>query len=353
MEKLKKIAISPQLTVRQVLQHIDGTGERTLFVIDGSGVIMGSVTDGDIRRWILKGKRLGEPISKVMFKNPVTVNEDYNLEEIKNLMVSRRMDCVPVLNKKRELVSSVRWIDLFGKKIPKQKIHGLPVILMAGGEGKRLHPFTSVLPKPLMLIGQKTIVERIIDNFIEFGCKEFYLSINYKANLIKAYFTDLPKQAYKIKYILEDKPLGTAGSLVFLKDKINTTFCVSNCDVLVNADLSDIVKFHKKSRNAMTLVGSMKHFTIHYGVCKVEKNGILQRIEEKPEYDYLVNTGMYILEPKVLKYIQRNKMFHMTDLIAALKTGGQKVGVYPISEKSWLDMGQFEELKEMLKKYGE
>ena len=202
-----------------------------------------------------------------------------------------------------------------------------------------------------MPIGEKPIIELIIDKFAEYGCKEFYLSVNYKANLIKAYFSDL-EHNYRVNYIQEVKPLGTAGSLHLLKDKIKDTFYVSNCDILIEADYAGILKFHKDNKNKITLVSSMKHHTIPYGVIEISNDGILKGIKEKPEYDFLANTGMYVLESETLRDIPKNKFYHITDLINDYMKKGEKIGVYPISEKSWLDMGQWEELQNMLKKFG-
>jgi len=172
---------------------------------------------------------------------------------------------------------------------------------MAGGEGTRLYPFTKILPKPLVPIGDKPILEIIINRFYEYGCTNFNLSVNYKSNIIKAYFSDF-KHNYKINYIHEKKPLGTAGSLHILQNRIRKTFFVSNCDILIDADYADILKFHKQSKNKITLVTSMKHFTIPYGICEIGDGGALKNINEKPEQDLLVNTGLYVLEPEVLLF---------------------------------------------------
>jgi NDP-sugar pyrophosphorylase family protein len=201
-----------------------------------------------------------------------------------------------------------------------------------------------------MPIGDKPIIEMIVNKFFDHGCKRFYLSLNYKSNLIKAYFSDFEHE-YKIDYILEEKPLGTAGSLHFLRNTIKKTFFVSNCDILIEADYSDILEFHLRKKNKITLVSSMKNFTIPYGVCKILNGGVLKNISEKPEYDFLVNTGMYILEPAVLSDVPKNRFYNITELINDYLKKGERVGVYPVSEKSWLDTGQFELLQQALKKF--
>ena len=251
---------------------------------------------------------------------------------------------------RRKVISCLWWTDLFDSKPDNPESLKLPVVIMAGGEGTRLAPFTKILPKPLMPMGDKPIIEVIINRFYDYGCNDFYLSLNYKSNIIKAYFSDF-EHKYKINYILENKPLGTAGSLYLLKKKIKKTFFVSNCDILIEADYADILKFHYQRKNKITLVSSMKNFMIPYGVCQIKDGGILRSIREKPEYDFLVNTGMYVLEPSVLSDVPRNQFYTITDLINDYLKKNEKVGVYPVSDKSWLDMGQFEELQEMIKKF--
>lgn len=350
MEKLKKILIKPGTTIKQVLRQMDVLGEKTLLVVDDRELLLGTVTDGDIRKWILKGKKLKENVSKVMNSNPFYLKQDYDQKTAKQLMVKQVLECLPIVDDNKKIISAVWWVDLFENKLKKNKILKLPVVIMAGGEGVRLAPYTKILPKPLMPIGDKPVVEIIIDRFFQYGCKDFYLSLNYKANLIKAYFGDL-EHKYKINYILENKPLGTAGSLHLLKTKIRKTFFVSNCDVLLEADYADMLKFHHEKKNKITLISSMKNFMIPYGVCEIQNGGILRNIHEKPEHDLLVNTGMYILDSAVLADIPANRFYNMTDLINDYLEKGEKVGVYPVSEKAWLDIGQFEALNETLKKF--
>ena len=222
---------------------------------------------------------------------------------------------------------------------------------MAGGKGTRLDPYTKIIPKPLIPIGDIPIVERIIDRFNEYGCNTFYLTVNYKKNMIKAYFSDEDK-GYEVKFVDEDQPLGTAGSLSMMKDKLKDTFFVSNCDILIDANYSHILKQHKKNKNKITLVTSLKNYTIPYGVIEINDNGAIKNMTEKPEYDFLVNTGMYILEPEVLNDIPQNTFFHITDLINEYIVKGETIGVYPVSENQWLDMGEFKEMENMLERLG-
>ena len=303
-----------------------------------------------VRRWILKDGSLDEKIAVIMNSDPFYLSEGYLLEDAREMITSQAIEGIPIVDDSRKVVSSVWWTDLFDGKAKECPSLNVPIVIMAGGEGQRLAPYNTILPKPLMPIGDKTMIELIIDKFIRYDCKDIYLSVNYKSNLIKAYFNDLDID-FDLKYIQEKSPLGTAGSLHLLKRKIKTTFFLSNCDILVEADYADILEFHRKNKNKITIVCSMKHYAIPYGICEIENGGDLKRIKEKPEYDFLVNTGFYLLEPEVLKDIPKNSVFHITDLINCYLGKGKKLGVYPISEKSWSDLGQLEQLYEMLDKF--
>jgi len=211
---------------------------------------------------------------------------------------------------------------------------------MAGGKGTRLDPFTKVLPKPLIPIGERTIIDIIMDKFYQNGIKEFYISINHKSRMIKSYFEEANTK-FIIHYLEENQPLGTAGSLKLLEGKIEGSLLVSNCDIIIDTDYSEIIEFHEKKKYDMTIVGSFRHYVIPYGVCEISNGGSLKEIREKPEYDFLVNTGMYVLEPDVLVPIPVNKFYHITDLINEYLKRQEKVGVYPISEKwyqIWIGM---------------
>jgi len=349
MDRLKKVLITPTLTIKQALQCMDTAGEKILFVTDDHRRLLGTVTDGDIRRWILKKKDLEADVINAMNKSPLFLNKDYSVDQAKNLMVLKRIDCIPVLSEDKKIISALWWVDLFRDQPKRQKKIEQPVIIMAGGEGTRLSPFTKILPKPLIPVGEKPIIEVIIDRFIDCGCKEFYLSLNYKSNLIRAYFADCGID-YDITYMTENKPLGTIGGLSLLKDRIKRTFFVSNCDILIDADYSDILRMHRNKKNMITIVSSMKHYRIPYGICQIENGGTLRSIQEKPEFDFLVNTGMYIMEPDILEFIPADSPYQITELLNRCITEDMRVGVYPVSERAWLDIGQVQELKNVVER---
>lgn len=351
MEKISQILIGPDDTIKHAFKKMDDAGSKIVFVVGKENSLIGALSDGDIRRWILKGGHISAKAEAVMARHPKYLKEGHSQEMAKELVVDKRFECVPVVDAQKRITGAVWWHDFFKDKAHKTAKLNLPVVIMAGGKGARLAPITNILPKPLMPIGDKPITQHIMERFANYGCRKVYMSINFKAKLIKAYFSDVSMD-YDLDFIEEPKPLGTAGSLYLLKREIKKTFFLTNCDVLIDADYSDILKFHRERGNKISIVGSMKHFTIPYGTCEIKNGGDLLAVREKPEYDFLVNTGMYIIEPEVLKLIPNKVFMHMTELIAKCLENGVKMGVYPISEKSWVDMGQWEQLQETLERMG-
>jgi NDP-sugar pyrophosphorylase family protein len=216
------------------------------------------------------------------------------------------------------------------------------VVIMAGGVGTRLAPFTKVLPKPLIPVHDKPIIEHIIERFVDHGAKNFWVTVNYKSRIMKAYFQDLNPD-YKVQFIEEPESMGTAGSLQFMKGLVDAPFFITNCDIIINANYRRIMEFHKEGGYAITLVGSMVHYQIPYGTCILNASGTLDRINEKPAYDFLVNTGMYIFDPHVLDIIPRSGIYHTTHLIEAVVAQGHTVGVFPVSGDAWIDVGHWQE----------
>lgn len=333
------------------MEQLDTSGLEIVFVVNDDNLLLGVITDGDIRRWILKKGDLNEQASVIMTKTPVVIKKNYTAAEAKELMKKKKRSCVPVVDQDNRLVSALWWVDFFEDKIEKFDKINVPVVIMAGGKGTRLEPFTKVLPKALIPIGDKTILEVIMDKFVQFGCSDFFVSVNYKANVIKAYFSEVVNPNYKINYLDEADYYGTAGSLNMMRNKVNGTFIVNNCDVVIDTSYSEILKFHNENKNAMTIVCSAKDFKIPYGIVETSPDGALSFLREKPEFNFLVNTGMYVIEAGLIELIPSKRIFHMTDFINLCKDSGKKVGVYPISDRSWTDIGQMEELFLTLKKF--
>lgn len=340
-------------SIKTALKKLDNTAEKVLLVIDNERRLQGTITDGDIRRHILKGKGLEANIQEIYNKNPISIKkDDFSVDLVKEILIKNKIELLPILDGGKKVIDFTTWTQVFsGNKIGtfKKSEINLPVIIMAGGKGERLGPFTKILPKPLIPLGEKPIIEIIIDKFNQNGVRHFYITLNYKGEMIKAYFNGLKKK-YKMDYIWETEFSGTAGSLKLLPSNLEDTFIVSNCDIIVNADYADLLRFHQRSKNILTVVGSIQHYKMPYGIIHFEKEGKIKKIQEKPEFDFTVNTGMYVLSKKAIDFIPANKCFDMTDLLQALLDKKQNVGVYPVSEKSYIDIGQLEEFRKAIEK---
>ena len=344
---IDKFCATQEISVVEAMKKIDNNARGILFIIDEEQKVIGSLTDGDIRRWLIKTGELKKNVLGIMNKD---LKFKYLGEEDSALtyMKKYRIKALPIVDTDKHLVKIIFESDESKENLFKKNtvLQGVPVIIMAGGKGTRLYPYTKILPKPLIPIGDIPIVERIIDKFVEFGINSYYMTVNYKKGMIKSYFSELNPQ-YSVTYIEENKPLGTAGSLRLIDRKFDKPIIVTNCDILINANYKSIYEYHQKSGNVMTIVAALKNIIVPYGVLQTKEQGIVVSMEEKPRLSYFINTGMYILDPQIIELIPKDEFFHMTDLTNVLLKKKFKVGIYPISEESFLDMGEFEEMKKM------
>ncbi|MCA9766657.1 MAG: nucleotidyltransferase family protein [Carnobacterium sp.] len=343
--ELNDFVVIDTLPIKDAMAKMDKNARKIIYVTSENKLI-GSLSDGDIRRWILKDQSIYAMVKEAMNSHPVFIlkkDTDKAMEQMKK----QNIESVPVLNEDH----TIRNIMFKTHELIQGKKIQTPVVIMAGGKGTRLYPYTKILPKPLIPIGDTPIMERIIDKFHNFGCSDFIVSVNYKKNMIKGYFNEAERD-YKMTYVDEDKPLGTGGSLSLMRDQLKETFFVSNCDILVDADYTDIVDFHKKNEHDITFIASLKITQIPYGVLQLDENGLLESTVEKPEYSHLINTGMYVMEPSILDFVPEDEFADLPDVITAAKNAGLKVGVFPVSENSWLDMGQIKEMEEMIERLG-
>lgn len=339
---IDKMIISEECTILEALKHLDEVATKVLFVVE-DGKLVAALTDGDIRRWILKKGDLNASVKNIANYNPMyMVNASRN--QALELMKKEKIEAMPILNDSGNIQSVVLWDE--SELVVNKPTLNLPVVMMAGGLGKRLYPYTNILPKPLIPVGEIPIAEHIINQFCSFGCKDYYLIVNHKKNMIKAYFNEIEKD-YNIYYIDEDKPLGTGGGLSLMKGKINSTFILTNCDILIREDFNKICQLHKEKKNIITMVCSLKNFSVPYGIVDIGEHGEIESMREKPELSFFTNTGCYIVEPKVIDEMEYNVSIGFPDIIEKYKRQGKNVGVYPIGEKAWLDMGQLDELEKM------
>lgn len=348
-EKIRSFLIEQNATVVDAMKKIDFNAKGILFVVDNDEHLMGVITDGDIRRWLIKTGNLQEIVKNIMNSTPKSIYCK-EISNARDLMDRYQITAIPVLTVKNR-ISDIIFKDNEDADIQCDdlSLNDVCVVIMAGGKGTRLYPYTKILPKPLIPIGDVPIMERIINSFQKFGVKDFYATLNYKKEMIKSYFAEADIE-YSLKYAEETEPLGTAGSLRLIKDKFENPFIVTNCDILIQANYSDIYKYHKDMGNEMTIITALKNIVIPYGVINSSENGKIDSIEEKPRLSYLVNTGMYVLNADLINEIPENTIYHMTDLVDKLLKGKRKVGMYPISEDSFLDMGEMEEMHRMEQK---
>lgn len=340
--EIEKNIIPKACDLVEVLKRLDFLKIKVLFVVDDDNRIVASVTDGDIRRAILKGNSLDSEVLKIGNLNPTVVHTE-DVEKIDFLLSKEMLGAVPLVDDAGHIIKifcSGSGQEKEGKKV------NVPVVIMAGGQGKRLYPYTKILPKPLIPIEDTPICERIINSFVNIGCEKFYMIVNYKKNMIKSYFIDANLEC-NLEFIDEDIPLGTGGGLKLCSEQIKDTFILTNCDILILEDTSKIVEHHYENGNDVTMVCSLKNFEIPYGVVNFSEGGEISSFEEKPKMSFFTNTGYYVVEPEVMNYIGENENIGMPDIIERMKADGKKIGIYPIGEDAWLDMGQFDSMEGM------
>lgn len=341
----KNYCISDELTVREAMKAIDIADPKIVFIVTEKKLIA-SLTDGDIRRYLLNGGQLTDLAIEASNKNPKYAS---SLDEAISLYHEKNFVAIPVVDSYRNIEDIYIGKLYFNEQLVDLNV---PVVINAGGKGTRLEPYTKILPKPLIPVGELPIIEHIMQRFNEYGCSKFSMIVNYKKEMMKAYFGN--DKQYDITWYDEQKPLGTGGGLCYLKGKINETFFFTNCDNLLLSNYESMLRFHRENHNVITMICAYKNIKIPYGVIEMGLNGTIEAMKEKPELSFLTNTGIYIVEPEVLDDIEYNVPIGFPDIIENERKKGKKVAIYPVSENEWLDMGQLSELEKMrIKLYGE
>lgn len=348
LEKVANRRIEYDATIMQCLKYMDTQKVKLLFAFN-EREFKGIVTIGDIQRAIIAGISLNNPLNSILNTKKVYAVSTESIDAIKDKMLTLRAECMPVLDEDNNLVDVYFWNDFFkySEQQHREKVD-LPIVIMAGGKGTRLKPITNVLPKPLVPVGDKTILEEIMEQFEGIGSKRFYMSVNYKSDMMRFYLDQLPHK-YQIEFLEETKPLGTIGSVSLLKGKITTPFFVSNCDILIDQDYRDVYDYHLRNKNDITIVTAVKSIRIPYGVIETGEDGLMTGLKEKPEHTYMINTGVYLLNPDLIEEIPEGEFFHITHLMEKVKARSGRVGCFPVSEGSWHDMGEWPEYLKMIK----
>lgn len=350
-ERYKKVIVKKDISIKNALKQMNESAMQVLIVVDENEKIVGIVTDGDVRRGILNQVDFLGPVESITHKDPITLPYPANKSEALRLMKEYSLKHIPVINDKREVVDIILLNDFLESKEIAYPAKSTPVVIMAGGKGTRLDPFTKILPKPLIPIGEKPIIELIMDNFKKYGFHNFTITLNYKAEMIKMYFSENSTN-YKVNYIEEKEYLGTVGAIALAKKELRETFILSNCDVVIDANFDSFLNYHCRNNNKITILAVSQYMKIPYGVLKT-KGASLEEFIEKPEYHFTINSGIYAMEPEVLDLIPTGSAINAPELLNLAKERKFKVEVYPINS-SWFDIGQWEDYKravDFIKKY--
>ncbi len=349
MTDLSNYILNFNSTIKESLNKLNLAKSKAIYIEDNEKRIVGSLSDGDIRRWIINDGKLDVSVYNICNRDFTFIGMGYETDEVKRIMIEKKIETIPILDSQLKIVDILSWNNVFNEKYQKEakKIIANPIVIMAGGKGTRMEPFTKILPKPLIPINDKSIIEIIIDKYLEYGVEGFIISINHKAKIIKLFFEELNPR-YKVEFLEEKIPLGTAGCLKLLEGRFKESIIITNCDIIINADYNELLEFHKMGGYKLTLVSSLLHHKVPYGVCEIKNGGRLKSLNEKPEMSFLVSTGMYIIEPEIIKNIPKDCKYDITDIINDLLQSKDAVGVYPISENSWVDTGGWEEYKKAI-----
>ena len=363
-KEFEQLCIGKDASMLQAMEQMDRVGHKLLMVME-NGSFVGLISIGAIQRALVKGVSPRDSISGHLRDDIVLCSSSDNEEKIKAEMLRCRAEYMPIVEPRNtpntrngdRIVDVVFWEDVFGEalQVKATKKYDLPVVIMAGGEGTRLRPLTNILPKPLLPIGTKTIIETIMDRFAEIGSRRFFISLNYMADTIERYLTEHNDGRYELFFFREDKPLGSGGSLSLIRDRISEPFFLTNCDNILQQDLAEIVEVHRQNKNEMTVVAAVKSMKLPYGnlvvegddgrVEHVERAGgeRVVRVEEKPEFLFRVNTGVYVMESELINEVPDGRYFPITDLMNIVIKRGGRVGCFPITDGSWCDIGNWDD----------
>ncbi|MGW8169120.1 MAG: nucleotidyltransferase family protein [Sulfurovaceae bacterium] len=346
MKSFQNIRLSPKSTVKEALKIIDLGAMKIALVLDDNNKLLGTLSDGDIRRGLLEGLTLDDNIESIFFRHPTVCSINDSKEEILKIAVAKKLYCIPIVDEAGILVG-IEEID----DILKPVSFSNKVVLMVGGLGSRLRPLTEDIPKPMLKVGNKPILQTIVEKFAEYGFVNIVMCMNYKSHIIQDYFGDGSKFRVNIEYILEEQRMGTAGALSLLRSIPNEPFFVMNGDLLTNVNFEHLLKYHLTQNALATMCVREYDFQVPYGVVNLDGNQIVS-IEEKPVHKFFVSAGIYMLSPQALHSIPQNQFYDMPTLFETLIKENKKTASFPIREY-WLDIGRMEEYERANHEYSE
>jgi len=344
MKSIENIKLNSASTIREALKIIDSGAMQIAIVVDENDRLIGTLTDGDIRRGLLNNLGLDDCIESIIFKTPTIAALSDTKEEILQKALAKKLHQIPIVDEDNRVIGIKEIEELV-------KPHTKPnrVVLMVGGLGTRLHPLTVNTPKPMLKVGNKPILQTIVEKFAEYGFVNIVMCVNYKSHVIEDYFGDGSTFGVNIEYVLEEQRMGTAGALSLLRSVPNEPFFVMNGDLLTNVNFEHLLDYHS-SQNALATMGVREYdFQVPYGVVNIEGSRILS-IHEKPIHKFFVSAGIYMLSPDTLSLIPQNEFYDMPTLFEALIQQEKKTVSFPIREY-WLDIGRMEEYERANNEY--
>jgi dTDP-glucose pyrophosphorylase/predicted transcriptional regulator len=347
IEKLDNICVSEDISLREALVQMDNNGLQILLVNNKEGKLSGVITDGDVRRYILGDGVIDVKVREISNPDYMALQKD-RIVEAAEIIHSHGFNHLPIIDNDGYVRSLAVGVGVFYNLDQNKNI---PVVIMAGGKGTRLSPLTRIVPKPLVPVGEVTMLEKIIGNFYDQGFDDFRVIVNYKKELIRSYMGEV-EHPYNIEFIDEDDYCGTVGGLKLLKSSLEGTFVLTNCDIIATLNYQALLDWHQEHEAEVTIMGVRKRTDIPYGVVTVDKESYVTELEEKPFYHHVIVSGVYVLNTTVLDFIPEGESFGMDQLIDKLLENGVNVTCYPI-EDGWFDMGQFEEYRKLLHHFGE
>ena len=345
MSTWKDVVLSEETTLAETISRIDASALQFALVLNGDGTLAGVVTDGDLRRASLRGQRLESPVAETMNSDPVTVPAATTRDEMLALMRRKAIHHLPLIDTAGRVMGMVTLDELIGAAERPNW-----VVLMAGGLGTRLHPLTRDLPKPLLAVGGKPILETIVESFAGQGFRRLFLSVNFKAEMIRNHFGDGERWGVQIEYLHEEERLGTAGALALLPGRPAEPVVVMNGDLLTRVSFADLLQFHDAQQAIATMAVREHEFRVPYGVVRLD-GARIESIEEKPVQTSFVNAGIYALSPEALDYLPGRASIDMPMLFERLIAAGKTTTAYPLRDY-WLDIGRLEEFEQAQKDWG-
>ncbi len=329
--------IGPAATIHEAVATLNESAVQICLVVEPIGTLLGTITDGDIRRGLLRGVGMKAPVTEIMNPSPIVASPNTDASTMLEMMTQKRLRQLPLLDERRKVVGLIDINDL----IKAEEAEENWVVLMAGGLGTRLRPLTDSMPKPLLEVGSKPLLETILENFLRQNFRKFYLSVKYKSQMIKEHFGDGSRWGVEIRYLEEDPGLGTAGALGLIKERPRLPLVVMNGDLLTRVNFKQLLTFHAEHRSSATMCVREYDMQVPFGVVSVEDERII-KIDEKPTHRFFVNAGIYVLDPELIDLVPAGKHLDMTSLFEKAIAADMRTTVFPIHEY-WIDVGQMDD----------